>query len=101
MSLEWARVRALQDELRLREFVKGSPQGDWVEVHVDVPAKLLACINLPPAPVCASLRGCGVTLLANDYGAHAESVGPDAPRGTARDSRKDAVQAGEHPRTKP
>ena len=63
MSLEWARVRALQERMRLRKFLKASEQTDWVGVDAGVPAHVFVCVAHMPAPQCPSLSRCGVTTL--------------------------------------
>jgi len=64
MSLEWARVRALQEQMRLRKFVKTSEHTDWVGVDAVIPAQVFVHVARIPALKCPSLSRCGVTRLA-------------------------------------
>jgi hypothetical protein len=73
MSLEWARVRALQEQMRLRRFVKASEHTDWVGVDARVPAHVIVCVAYVPAPRCPSLSSCGVTTLGIRH-SHVNSV---------------------------
>jgi hypothetical protein len=73
MSLEWARVRALQEQMRLRKFVKASEHTDWVRVDAQVPAHVFVCVAHMPAPQCPSLSRCGVTTLGTRH-SHVNSV---------------------------
>jgi hypothetical protein len=73
MSLEWARVRALQEQMRLRKFVKASEHADWVGVDARVPAHVFVCVAHMPAPPCPSLSRCGVTRLGTRH-SHVNSV---------------------------
>jgi hypothetical protein len=64
MSLEWARVRALQEQMRLRKLVKASEHMDWVGVDAVIPAQVFVHVARIPALKCPSLSRCGVTTLA-------------------------------------
>jgi len=68
MSLEWARVRALQEQMRLRKLVKASEHMDWVGVDAVIPAQVFVCVARMPALKCPSLSRCGVTMLTTGCG---------------------------------
>jgi hypothetical protein len=59
MSLEWARVRVLRNEVRLRELVKSSDRKGWVDFTVTYPARVTIGVAPEGANRLASIEGRG------------------------------------------
>jgi hypothetical protein len=45
MSLEWARARALQNEVRLRELANSGDRKEWTEVTLVAPTRMTVWVE--------------------------------------------------------
>ena len=61
MSLEWARLRSIQAEVALQEFMARTEGTGWVEVNAGLAARVLVAVPFAHAVRCLSLSACAAT----------------------------------------
>jgi hypothetical protein len=61
MSLEWVRARAVQNEVRLRAFVKSGDRKGWVDFTVTAPVRVTIWVECASAEGLAPVKCRGAT----------------------------------------
>ena len=61
MSLEWVRARAVQNEVRLRAFVKSGDRKGWVDFTVTAPVRVTIWVERASSEGLAPVKWRGAT----------------------------------------